>query len=87
MELLVTKLVEKQVVKDVLCNKCGESCAYEISKDRRNFNSAVITADFGYGSLIYDMQDWEVHICEPCYASFEATFKIKPQNNKMHGAN
>ena len=82
MEILETKLVEKVVVKDVLCNKCGDSCAYRISKEHSNFNSAIITASFGYGSLIYDMEDWEVHICEPCYADFEATFKFKPQKSK-----
>jgi protein-arginine kinase activator protein McsA len=78
MEILEKKLVEKLTVTDVLCNKCGESCRYELDTDMVNFNSAVITADFGYGSTKYDMEDFEVHLCEDCYADLEKTFKIKP---------
>lgn len=85
MEILGIKLVEKVVVKDVLCNKCGESCAYQTSKEHSNFNSAVITPSFGYGSVLYDMEEWEVHICEDCYAGFEETFKIQPKKTNAWG--
>lgn len=78
MEILETKLVEKIIVTDVLCNKCGESCKYYIDNDTFNINSAVITSSFGYGSTKYDMEDFEVHLCEDCYAELESTFKIKP---------
>lgn len=78
MEILETKLVEKKIVTDVLCNKCGESCKYHLDNDTFNINSAIVTADFGYGSTKYDMEEFEVHLCEKCYAELEATFKIKP---------
>jgi protein-arginine kinase activator protein McsA len=80
MEILETKLVEKEVVTDVLCNKCGCSCKdyMDANHEHFNFNSAIIYPDFGYGSS-YDMQVWEVHLCESCYAELESTFKIKPQ--------
>lgn len=81
MEITELKWVEKKIVKDILCNKCGESCKSYVDSNHElwNFNSAIITPDFEYGS-IYDMADWEVHICENCYTEFESTFKIKPKN-------
>jgi protein-arginine kinase activator protein McsA len=84
MEIKQTKLVEKEVVEDVLCNKCGESCKdyVDAAHEFFNLNHATITPDFGYGSRLYDMDSWEVHICESCYAEFEATFKIKPKKEQ-----
>jgi hypothetical protein len=78
MEILEKRLVEKRIVTDVLCNKCGESCKYHLDNETFNINSAVITGDFGYGSTKYDLIDFEVHLCEDCYAELERTFKIKP---------
>lgn len=87
MEIREKKLVEKEIVADVLCNKCGESCRDYIDKGHKHFNHnyALITPDFNYGSVLYDMDDWEVHICETCYAEFEATFKIKPKITSKWG--
>lgn len=79
------ELVEKAKVTDVLCNKCGESCKDYIvqgNTDMFNLNYAEITPNFGYGSTLYDLEDWEVHICEGCYAAFEATFKIQPEKKQ-----
>lgn len=78
MEILETKLVERKVVTDVLCNKCGESCKHYVDTEHKhfNFNSVVLSPEFGHGDL--DMEDFEVHLCEDCYAELERTFKIKP---------
>lgn len=89
MEITKTKQVDKEVVEDVvediLCNKCGGSCKDYVDRNHEyyNFNSAIITSDFGYGSVLYDMEDFKVHLCETCYAAFEATFKIKPEKKQL----
>lgn len=83
MEKTKRKLVEKDVTDDVLCNKCGGSCKDYIDAEHKqwNFNHATMTPEFGYGSVLYDMTGWEdVHLCEHCYAAFEATFVIKPKH-------
>ena len=80
MEKREKKLVEKEVVSDIICNKCGESCKDYIDTEGKhyNFNHAVITPSFGYGSLL-DSYEFEVHLCEKCYSEFESTFKIEPK--------
>jgi protein-arginine kinase activator protein McsA len=73
--------VNKSKEKDMLCNKCGESCKVYIdaAHTKHVFNHALIVPKFGYPSLLFDGDVWEVHICEECYTEFENTFKIKPE--------
>lgn len=84
MEIRELKQVEKSMVADVLCNKCGGSCKDYVDAEHKHFNLnyADITPHFGYGSVLYDLEDWEVHICETCYAAFEATFKLQPEKKQ-----
>lgn len=81
MEILEKKLVEKEVVGDVICNMCGDSCRdyIDAAHTHCNYNYAAITSNFGYGSTLYDGEEFEAHICESCYQKIENMFVIKPE--------
>lgn len=63
-----------EVIKDVLCNKCGNSCM----KQEGTFKEpsfAELTAHWGYFS---DNRDGEVHgahLCQNCWQKFTQDFK------------
>jgi len=66
-----TKNVE--VIKDVLCNKCGASCK---AIDCDNFNCAELKVHWGYGSTYHDGEIHEAHLCEQCWEGIVKEFKI-----------
>ena len=65
------KLVETEVVKDVICNKCGKSC-----KTEWEFESATLIGSWGYGSKKDGVLN-EAEICEACFDEFVNSFAIK----------
>jgi hypothetical protein len=53
-----------EIIKDVLCNKCGISC--------KEFSSLM--AHWGYGST-RDGEVHEAHLCETCWEEIVKDFK------------
>lgn len=64
-----TKNVE--VIKDILCNKCGNSCKGQACD---GFECAELRAHWGYGSK-RDGEVHEAHLCEKCWEEISTIFK------------
>ena len=62
MEKLVEELVKTALVKDIVCDCCGNSCRDTADM---NYEYAIFHADWGYGSS-NDLSEWESHLCEAC---------------------
>lgn len=72
----IEKLIEEEVVDDIICNKCGKSC-----KGGYNFEGLLeIKIMGGYGSLLGDMETYEFSICETCLQSMFEKFLIPPEH-------
>ena len=56
------KRVSTEIVKDIVCDSCGQS-----TKDKygMNYEYAIFNANWGYGSTMDDTR-WEYHLCEQC---------------------
>jgi hypothetical protein len=69
--------IEEEVVDDILCNKCGETC---FDKYERNFEG-LIEAHLcgGYGSKIGDSLEVEFSLCETCLLELFDRCVIKPK--------
>ncbi len=66
---------EIEEIEDIICNKCGNSCKNE----RTGFIEAVpFVMIWGYGSG-KDGEGHKSHLCETCYDSIVAEFKIPPE--------
>jgi hypothetical protein len=63
-----TKTIE--VIKDVLCNKCGKSCRCH---DNHDFVCASLSVHWGYGST-RDGEVHEAHLCESCWETITKDF-------------
>ena len=63
-----------EVVRVVLCNKCGKACPQFVPGQ---FEFATLATDWGYGSK-RDGEREESHLCESCYVKVVSCFKIKP---------
>ncbi len=72
MKVMTKKVVE--VVSDVRCDVCGESCQTEGAVT--NIAFGTLSAQWGYGSE-HDGEKCEVHLCEDCF--FQALTGIKEQ--------
>jgi hypothetical protein len=64
-----------EVIKDILCNKCGKSC-----KKHEGFEESFSFADLNvhWGYFSDDNRDGEVHeahLCQSCWEGIVATFK------------
>lgn len=67
--------VEKQLVMDCICNRCGES----LKNDMGNYEGIVGAHGCGgYGSKIGDGLTWRIDICESCLLEYFKDFKISP---------
>lgn len=69
------------VVDDIICNKCGESCRTDGGDDQvshKEFDGLIeVTAHGGYWSkVIGDMNRYQFSLCETCLVEFTKTFKI-----------
>lgn len=76
----ITESVEKvQViveVKDIVCNKCGESCT-----DKSGMNYEGVIEHWwqsGYYSKFGDCQEHQFSLCETCLEELYKTFKHSP---------
>lgn len=70
---------EIEVLDDVLCNQCGNSCKVNISTISELFNFEGIIelcTRGGYNSKIGDGVEYSFSICEDCLIVLFKTFKI-----------
>lgn len=67
-----TKDVE--VIKDVICNMCGNSCKKHEGFDG-SFSFATVKAHWGYFSDNRDGELHEAQICQKCWEDVVKTFK------------
>lgn len=76
-KMKTTKTVQKEVevIEDIICNKCGNSCYSGFSYE------GLIEANIigGYGSKsIGDMEHYCFSMCEDCLMELFKTFKHNP---------
>lgn len=82
--------VKKEVITDVICDCCGESCKkYEgvIDNERRidngekyyDFQYMELNANWGYRSE-NDGEIWTAHLCEKCVKEKLSFIKFKKVN-------
>ena len=57
-----------EVVKDIRCDGCVNSCR---DKEDLNYEYATFHAEWGYSSA-NDLDDWESHLCEKCALKVKA---------------
>lgn len=71
--------VDKEILDDIICNKCGESC-----KDSSGMNyEGLIEASVegGYASKLGDTVRYTFSLCENCLSALFDTFKFDPSKN------
>lgn len=68
MEIKEKVLLVTEVVSNIVCNICGNSCPD---------NFAELKAEWGYNSQ-KDLEIHLAHICEECYDTFTSAFKHPP---------
>lgn len=79
MKKYVEKQVIRQVIENIVCNKCGENIKKEwtgiepIFVDHQSFKLL-----FGWGSK-YDGLKMEFDLCDDCMVEIIESFKIKPE--------
>ena len=73
---IVTVTEEAEVLEDILCDRCGESCRRFRSKEDPTdiYEYATITANWGYHSN-RDTESHSALICEKCFDSVTKDFK------------
>jgi hypothetical protein len=71
----VTEEVEREVVLDVRCNLCGETCIVDHSA-----NSTRIEETGGWGGTFpTDMERWSLDVCERCIGALFLVCKVQPE--------
>lgn len=86
----VRKRIIRTVMKDVLCNLCGESCMATqnegTSHARQYLTGIAITTEGGYESAFPpDLERWRFDLCESCLGFLVSRFKLPPTvSNMMH---
>ena len=74
MKKLGKETVEVDVLEDIICNGCGETCKDHMDM---NFECATVTAHWGYCSP-WDTEAHEAHLCVKCYKNLLETLKLEP---------
>lgn len=76
--------VESDVIKDIVCNLCGESC---MASDGMNTTECSVQADGCYSSAFPpDLETWKFDLCEHCLVFLVSRFKIYPAAFEMTNA-
>ena len=67
MKKTVVKKVKKEILDDIICDICGESCAvFDCrGKEYETFEYLSLTADWGFDSG-KDGERWEAQVCSSC---------------------
>ncbi len=76
MKIYQKRLIERNKLKYVLCNKCGKNIDIKQYEDFLN-----ISKDWGYNSS-FDNEIHEIEICQSCYNNFLSDLKIEPKKLK-----
>lgn len=72
-----TETVTRDVVTNIICNLCGESCLD--TNEPHNDLGVEVNIHGCYGSAFpADMTSWKFHLCELCVAFLASRFKIFP---------
>lgn len=81
----VTKKIQQEieVVNDVICNKCGQSC--RPSEEVPDFYGLIETSvTTGYESpALPDGMCYTFSLCEECLAELFSSFKIDPETSSF----
>lgn len=64
------------VTKDVICNKCGQSCRVQLGPISDDDEP---TFQFVELKVLWEEEMHRSHLCEQCYNNFVATFLIPPE--------
>jgi hypothetical protein len=66
----------EQVVTDIKCDKCGNSCLSPKDKNADyGINHMTLKASWGYMSN-HDMETWEAQICEDCAVELSKSIRF-----------
>ena len=68
---------EQEVIDDVICNKCGNSCRDEHDMNYEGLIEAYVSG--GYGSKLGDSVNYKFSLCETCLSEMFKTFKFEPE--------
>jgi hypothetical protein len=81
MKIVEKKIIEQTYVKDILCNKCGNSC---FDVDKINFEGLIEAKVVGgYNSkYLGDMCSYTFSLCESCLWKLFKDFCIKAYNDE-----
>lgn len=67
--------VDKEVLDDIICNKCGRSCK---DSSEMNYEGLLeISVEGGYASILGDTVKYTFSLCEECLKELFESFKIK----------
>ena len=63
---LEKRQVETEVLVEIFCDVCGETCLKHVINDLKSEEMAIFEAHWGYFSDGKDGDIWECDICEKC---------------------
>jgi len=66
------------VIKDIICNKCGESCKTDIEFGEYDGLIEVCVRGGYFSKFIGDMNSFTFSLCEKCVMEMIKTFKVEP---------
>jgi hypothetical protein len=69
-EVFEQQPIVTQVLRDVRCDRCGESCRLGV-EPHAQYECAQLSADWGYWSA-HDTQSWRADLCESCAGEVRA---------------
>lgn len=71
-------IIEKTVIDEILCDKCGKSIHLATVNDWVQVEGGEATFEFGYGS-VKDGTSFKVELCDTCCDEFYNSLKHKPK--------
>ena len=74
-----SKQIEADILEDVICDVCGNSC-----KNSTNFEYMTLKNYWGYGSN-KDGEMWEAHVCEKCVDEKFQFVKFRKEDYMISG--
>lgn len=77
MKITESRTYTTDIIKDVLCDVCGNSCCKFVDNKLIATESATISADWGYYSDS-DGKEYNIEICENCF--YDVVAHLKAQN-------
>jgi len=78
MKIVKTEKIEIEIVDDILCDKCGESCKLRDSSEFGGLIEARVCGGY-YSTHLEDGEDFNFSICEKCLFEMFKDFKINPR--------